>query len=200
MKTTLTPFHLLVVSLAGWLNREQQRVLEYLKAENAVLRRQLGKKRLRLSDHDRRKLAIKGKALGRKLLRDWATIVTPDTILAWHRRLIALKWTYSRSGPGRPGVMRKIVELTVRMARENGTWGYKRIQGALENVGHIVSPTTIRNILRRHGIDPAPDRSATTHWRTFFRSHFGANCCDRLLHRRVVDQAWTRHALGPVRH
>ena len=142
------------MSLAGWLNREQQKILDYLKAETAVLRQQLRGTRLRLSDEQRLKLALKGKALGRRLLRDWASIVTPDTILAWHRRLVALKWTYNKNGPGRPGAMRKIVELTVRMARENGTWGYKRIQGALENVGHIVSPTTIQNILRRHGIDP----------------------------------------------
>ncbi len=111
MKTTLTPFHLLVVSLAGWLNREQQKTLDYLKAENTILRQQLRGKRLRLNDHQRLKLALKGKALGRRLLHDWATIVTPDTILAWHRRLVALKWTYNKNGPGRPGVMRKIVEF-----------------------------------------------------------------------------------------
>jgi hypothetical protein len=122
METTLTPLRLLILSLAGWLNREQNKILEYLKAENAVLRQQLGKRRLRLSDDQRRKLAVLGKGLGRGLLRQWASIVTPDTILAWHRRLIALKWTYSTQGPGRPGVMKRIVELTVRMALENRSY------------------------------------------------------------------------------
>jgi transposase InsO family protein len=174
MKPNLTPFHLLVISLAGWLNTEQRKILEYLLAENAVLLQQLGKKRLRLTDHQRRMLAIKGKELGRKLLGQWATIVTPDTILRWHRGLVALKWTYNRKGTGRPGVMKVIRDLAVRMGTENPMWGYRRIQGALENLGHIVSPTTVRNILRRHGIDPAPDRSTTTPWRTFLRSHMDA--------------------------
>ena len=119
MKPNLTPLHLLVISLAGWLNKEQRKILEYLLAENAVLRQQLAKKRLRLADHQRRMLAIKGKELGRRLLGQWATIVTPDTILRWHRRLVAMKWTYNRKGPGRPGVMRVIRDLAVRMATEN---------------------------------------------------------------------------------
>jgi hypothetical protein len=125
----LTPFHLLVICLAGWLDNEQRKILEYLLAEDAVLRQQLGKKRLRLTDHQRRMLAIKGKELGRKLLGQWASTVTPDTILRWHRCLVALKWTYKRRGAGRPGVMKVIRELALRMARENPGWGHRRIQG-----------------------------------------------------------------------
>jgi len=89
----------------------------------------------------RRRLAVKGKTLGRKLLFKFATIVTPDTLIAWHRKLIALKWTFPRKGPGRPPVMKKITELVVRMALENRGRGYDRIQGALKNLGHKVAPT-----------------------------------------------------------
>ena len=143
MEATTTPLRVIILSLAGWLNREQAEVLEYLRAENAVLRQQLGKRRLRLSADQCRRLAVLGKGLGRRLLRQWASIATPDTILAWHRRLIALKWTYSTRGPGRPGVMRRIVELTVQMTMENRSWGYGRLQGALSNLGHTVARTTM---------------------------------------------------------
>jgi len=87
-----------------------------------------------------------------------ATIVTPDTIIRWHHRLIASKWTYPTKRVGRPGLMRKIRELIVKFATENSNWGYCRIQGALFNVGHPVSPTTIAKVLRENGIRPAPER------------------------------------------
>jgi hypothetical protein len=92
------------VTLAGWINEHQARAIDYLREENRVLREQLKGKRLRLTDAQRRRLAAKGMALGRKLLGDTSTIVSPDTILAWHRRLIAKHWDYShkRCGPGRP--------------------------------------------------------------------------------------------------
>ena len=107
-----------------------------------------------LTDDQRRRLAAKGKAIGRRALEDVATLVTPDTILAWHRKLIALKWTYrKRRRQGRPPVMKQIEELAVRMARENPRWGYRRIQGALANLGHRVARTTVANILKRHGIE-----------------------------------------------
>jgi len=86
-----SPFTLVLTALAGWFNRKQQDVLEYLREENRVLREQIGPSRLRLTDRQRRRLAAKGKPLGRKLLRQWATIVTPDSILRWHHRLIARK-------------------------------------------------------------------------------------------------------------
>jgi hypothetical protein len=95
---------------------------------------------------------------------------TPDTILRWHRQLIRKKWTYEAKGVGRPGLMKEIRELIVRFAKENTGWGYCRIEGALRNVGHRVSPSTIRNVLKQHGIKPAPDRP--TSWRAFLRSHW----------------------------
>jgi len=100
-----------------------------------------------------------------------ATIVTPDTILRWHRRLIAEKWTYGRKGPGRPGTMKKVAALIVRMATENPTWGYSRIQGALKNLDHRVARSTIARVLQEQGIPPVPDRP--TSWRTFLRAHWG---------------------------
>ena len=164
------PLQLLIASLAGWMNRRQGEVLEYLIEENRVLKEQLKGRRLRLTDDQRRRLAAKGKRIGRRLLMQVATIVTPDTILKWHRQLIRAKWTFEAKRVGRPGLMKQIRELIVRFARENCSWGYCRIEGALRNVGHRVSPSTIRNVLKAHGIKPAPDRS--TSWRTFLKSHW----------------------------
>jgi len=165
------PLQVLLFTLAGYVNRRQQAVVEYLIEENRVLKEQLGGRRLRLTDAQRRRLAAKGKRLGRHLLNQIATIVTPDTILRWHRCLIAQKWTYVTDRVGRPGIMKKIRQLIVRMAVENSRWGYCRIQGALRNLGHRVAPSTIAKILREHGIKPAPDRPSS--WRTFLRVHCG---------------------------
>ena len=115
-------------------------------------------------------MCSKGKRIGRRLLMQVATIVTPDTILRWHHRLIAAKWTYKAKRVGRTGLMKEIRELIVRFARENCGWGYCRIEGALRNVGHRVAPSTIRNVLKQHGIKPAPDRPTT--WRAFLKSHW----------------------------
>ena len=164
-------FQILLASFAGWVNREQAQVIDYLREENRILKEQLRGRRLRLTDAQRRRLAAKGRVLGRRLLQKVATIVTPDTILRWHRRLIAAKWTYVTARVGRPGVMKEIRHLVVRFARENSGWGYSRIQGALKNLGHQVCDSTIANIMKEHGLKPAPDRP--TSWRTFLKSHFG---------------------------
>jgi hypothetical protein len=108
---------------AGWVNRHQQHVIEYLVEENRALREQLRGRRVRLTDDQRRRLAAKGQRLGRQVLRQVATIVTPDTILRWYRRLIAQKWTSESRRPGRPGLMKEIASLIVRMAAENPAWG-----------------------------------------------------------------------------
>ena len=103
------PWQLLLVSLAGWINRQQQDVIAYIQEENRILKSKLKGKRIRFTDDERRRLAIKGKALGRKVLREVASIVTPDTILAWHRKLIAQKWDYSeRRGPGHATASREL--------------------------------------------------------------------------------------------
>lgn len=172
MSHALSPLQLISVALAGWLNRQQQSIIDYLVEENRVLREQMGTRRLQFMDHQRRRLAVKAKALGRQLLRKLDTLVTPDTLLAWHRKLVARKWTYPRKGPGRPPVPQEIVDLIVRMAIENPRWGYDRLQGALENLGHLISPSTVRNILQRHGIEPAPERGQRTSWHTFLEAHW----------------------------
>ena len=162
---------MLLGALVGWLDQRQQAAMAYLIEENRVLRGQLHG-RIRLTDEERRRLAVHGHRLGRRRLRDVATIVTPDTILRWHRQLIARKWTYAKRRGGRPGVLTEIRRLVVRMAEENPTWGYTRIVGALKNVGHRVSRSTIARILKAHGIRPVPERP--TSWQTFLRAHWGA--------------------------
>jgi hypothetical protein len=134
----LTAVRLLYVLLAAWLQQHEANAVAYLIAENRTLRAQLGRQRLRLTDAQRRRLAILGHRLGRERLRTVATLVNPDTILRWHRQLVARKWTYARRLPGRAGVLGEIQRLVVRMAEENPTWGYTRIQGALKHVGHRV--------------------------------------------------------------
>ena len=172
MTNTIQPFHFLVIALAGWLNRQQQVVIDYLIEENRVLKEQLGGQRLRFTDEQRMRLAVKAKLLGRRGLDELETLVTPYTLLAWHRKLIAKKWTYARKGPGRPRLAQELTDLVLRMARENTSWGYDRIQGALANLGHVVAPNTVKNILKRHGIEPAPEREKRTSWATFLKSHW----------------------------
>jgi len=166
------PLHLIVAALFGWLEREQRDVIEFLREENRVLKMQLQGRRLRLNDDERRRLAVIGQRLGRRILADVATIVTPDTILRWHRELIARKWTHVTSRPGRPGVQVEIRRLVVRMATDNPSWGYTRIQGALKNLGHRVARSTIAKILKEEGIPPSRERPMT--WRTFLRAHWHA--------------------------
>ena len=139
-----------------------------------MLKEKLGKKRILLNDYQRRKLAVKGKILGRKTLAEIGTLFTPDTILRWHRLLVARKWDYSknRKSTGRPRVDEEIVELVLRFARENPGWGYDRIQGALANLGHSVSDQSIGNILKEHGIEPAPKRTRQSSWKTFIKAHW----------------------------
>jgi hypothetical protein len=161
---------MLLIALTGWLERRDREAIAYLMEENRLLRRQLGGRRLRLTDDDRRRLAARAFRLGRQALRQMATIVTPDTLLRWHRQLIARKWTYP-SRPRRRGVLEEIRRLVVRMAAENPTWGYTRIQGALNNVGHEVGRSTIARILKAQGLPPVPDRP--TSWHTFLRAHWG---------------------------
>jgi hypothetical protein len=145
---------------------------EYLAAENQILRAKLPG-RVRLSNPERITLAEIGKRMGRKALRDVACVARPDTILGWYRRLVAQKFDGSkqRQYPGRPPVTSEVEALVVRMARENSGWGYDRIVGALANLGHQLSDQTVKNILRRHGIAPAPKRRQVTSWKDFLAAH-----------------------------
>ncbi len=165
---------LLILIIAGWVHRSQQDVIEYLQAENRVLREQIGDGRLLLTDGQRRRLAARAKAIGRKGLFEISTLVTPDTLLRWYRRLIAKKYDGSRARkPGRPSTAVEIEELVIRMARDNPRWGYTRIRGALHNLGHEIGRNTIKRILLESGFDPAPFRTKGMSWKTFLRAHWG---------------------------
>ena len=173
MQARLDPFSFFVVSIAGWMKQHQQHVVAYLIEENRVLREQIGNRRIRFNDDQRRRLAAKAKKIARRILNDVATIVTPETLLAWHRRLIAKKYdgTAGRK-QGRPRTAAEIVSLVTRMAEENRSWGYRRIRGALSNLGHLLAFKTIANILKEHGIEPAPERSRKTTWKEFITRHW----------------------------
>jgi transposase InsO family protein len=164
-----------IATVAGWLQRHQQQAIAYLLAENRVLKAQLGGCRLRLTNTERRRLAALAHPLGRQRLYELVTIATPDTLLRWYKRLIAQKFYGSqhRAQLGRPPVAEEIEQLTVQMAEENPSWGYRRIQGALVNVGHAIDPITVRNLLRRHHLEPAPQRrKGGMSWSQFLKLHW----------------------------
>lgn len=173
MPRVLDPFQFVIIAVSGWMNHRQRQTIEYLREENRVLREQLGGRRIRFTDDQRRRLAASAKGLGRKLLAEVVTLVTPETLLAWHRKLIAQKYDgHLRRGPGRPRVAEDIEGLVVRMANENRTWGYRRLQGAISELGHKLARSTIAAMLRKHGIEPAPERSRKTTWKEFLSQHW----------------------------
>jgi len=138
-----------------------------------MLKDRLRGKRIRFTDAERALLARKAKAVGRNALMELDTIVSPDTLMRWHRRLVAQKWDFSRRrSPGRPGIMREISQLIVRMAVDNPGWGYTRIQGALSNLEHKVGRGTIANVLRANGVEPASERGKHIRWSTFLKAHW----------------------------
>jgi len=169
----IDPLGFLAAMLAGLAGERQQHAIEYMREENRILREQLGGLRIRFTDAQRIRLAEKAKGLGRKALEEIATLVTPATLLAWHRKFIAQKYDGSaRRRAGRPRVIDEIRKLVVRMAKENRSWGYTRIQGALTNLGHKVSRGTVANILKECGLDTAPERMRKTTWREFLSTHW----------------------------
>jgi putative transposase len=173
MDSLPAPFVFVVFLVAGWVNRQQQAVIDYLLEENRVLRAAHGPRRLHVTDDQRRRLAVKGKVLGRRRLAAVAGIVTPDTILRWYRTLVAKKYDGSKARRrGRPSTKADLAALVVRMATENPTWGYTRIRGGLKSLGHDIARNTIKAILKDHGIEPAPERGTKTPWKTFLAAHW----------------------------
>jgi putative transposase len=162
----------LLAYISGSVEDELLLRIEYLVAENRILRNQTTG-RVQLSDVERRTLAEIGKKLSKQALEEIATIVKPDTLLAWHRKLVAQKFDGSkqRQSPGRPRIGPELEELVLRLARENRSWGYDCIQGALKHLGYTISDQTVGNILKRHRIPPAPERQETTTWQEFIKSH-----------------------------
>jgi putative transposase len=164
-----------------------------LRHELKVLRRQVSPPRYRR--RDRMLLAGVSRLLPRSAWKAFS--VTPETLLRWHRELVCRKWTFRRRGtPGRPPIGDEVRGLVVRLARENPRWGHRRIQGELRKLGLRVSATTIRAILRRARIDPAPRRSGPT-WRQFIRVQAkGIVACDFF----TVETAWLQDSVRVLRH
>ena len=162
----------LLAYVTGTVDQELLLRNEYLAAENRMLRGQI-KGRLLLSEEEKATLAEIAHRLGRKALEEVACTARPDTILGWYRRLIAKKFDGSRfrKRVGRPRIAEEIERLVVRMAKENPSWGYDRIVGALANLDYRLYDQTVGNILRRHGLSPAPKRKQTVSWKDFIRSH-----------------------------
>ncbi|ETX03520.1 MAG: hypothetical protein ETSY1_46960 (plasmid) [Candidatus Entotheonella factor] len=163
---------MLLACITGSVEDELLLRNEYLVTENRILRHQI-QGRVQLTDAERQSLAEIGKKLGKQALEEIATIVKPETLLAWHRKLVARKFDGSaqRKPVGRPRVDKELEDLVVKMARENRSWGYDRMAGALADLGYEISDQTVGNILKRRGIPTAPDRKKTTTWKDFIRSH-----------------------------
>src|SRR5712691_836548 len=163
----------LLAFITGSVDEELRLRNAYLAAENRILRDQIKARRVLLTDAERKMLAEIGDKLGRQALQEIATIAKPDTILAWHRKFVDQQGVSApqRQSVGRPRIAKELEDLVVRMARENRSWGYDRIVGALINLGYRVSDQTVGNILKRHGLPPAPERKKTTTWQEFIRLH-----------------------------
>jgi putative transposase len=185
----------LMLMFAGWVNRSQQNVIEYLQAENRVPRDQLSGKGIRFTDSQRRRLANRAKVIGTKRLLEIGTIVMPDTLLRWYRQLVAKKYdgTTTRK-PGRAKTAAEIEKLILDMASNNPGWGYTRLCGALYNLGHDIGRNTVKRVLRDNGIDPAPLRTKGMSWSTFLKAHWGAIAATDFFSVEVLTRT------GLVRH
>ena len=183
----MNPMRFILLCLAGWVNREQQAVIEYLLEEIRVLKEIHGKKP-RFNDAQRRRLAAKAKKIRYGKLKEIANIATPQTLLRWFRTLVAKKYDSSGSRRvGRPSTREEIVELVLRMAKENGGWGYTRIRDALSNLGFEICRDTVANILKDNGIEPAPERGSQTKWSDFLEQHWEVMGATDLL----TVEVWT---------
>jgi hypothetical protein len=162
----------LLESVSESLNDHLRLRNDYLMAENRILRHQING-RVQLTDNERQELAALGAKLGKQALQAIATIAKPETILAWNRKFADRQAATSQlpTCVGRPRVDPEIEAVVIRMARENRSWGYDRIQGALKNLGYRICDQTVGNILKRHGISPAPERTKTVTWWEFVRIH-----------------------------
>jgi hypothetical protein len=182
----------LLASITGSVDAELRLRNAYLEAENRILRNQIKARRLLLTDAERKTLAEMGHKLGRQSLQEIATIAQPDTILAWHRKFMDQHEVSSpqRQSVGRPRIAKELEELVVRMARENRSWGYDRLVGAAKNLSYAISDQTVGNILKRHGIPPAPERTKTLPWREFIRIHLAVLRATGFFTTEVWSRLW----------
>jgi transposase InsO family protein len=194
-KSWCSPGQLLMLMLAGWINRHQQAVIAYQKEEIKVLREMLGGKRLRFTDEQRRRLALKARALSACTLKDLGPLVTPDTLCRWFREYAGSKYDSSEQRrPGRPPKPQHIRDLVVRLAKENTGWGYTKIRDVMFTLGHKIGRTTVRRILAEDGIEPAPERRKHMPWATFLKAHWGAITAMDFFKVEVMT------LIGPVRY
>ncbi len=172
----IKPNIILLSMLAGWINRQQQEAINYLMEENKILKHEIlratGKRRIILNDRQRRRLAILGRKLGRKLLGEVCCSFSPDTLMMWHRKLVARKYDGSknRCKGGRPRISDYLKQLIIDMAKDNKHLGCRKLHGFLKYLGLKVSPSTISRVLREHGIEPSPKRPEKTSWNEFIKS------------------------------
>ena len=187
---TFKPFHFFALALAGWLNREQQDVIAYLKTENGILREKLGNKRIRLNDSQRCRLAATAARLGKDVLRGVTDLFSPETLFRWNRWFIARKYDGSDRRGKRGPIPKKansVRKLVLEMAEANPSWGYGHIHGELKGLGYDVSWQTVRRVMLDHGLLPDPDKPYKTTWNTFIKSHWDSICaCDFF-----TTEAWT---------
>jgi putative transposase len=170
---------ILMKVLTGLLKGDRERallqVIDYLMAEVRVLKedRETIGRRLLLTAEQRRELTLHGKAVIEHGFRHTIQLFTPDTLIRWYLRLCAEKYDSSRAPrkPGRPEIPPHVSKLILQMARENRSWGYDRIVGALSNLGHTVCDQTVANVLKRHGLEPAPERDSQGTWKEFLERH-----------------------------
>ena len=192
MSFLLQAWHILLACLCGMVNRRQQQIIEFQNAQIEALLKKLRRQRMLLDDDQRLLLAVKGYTIGRKDLLELTTIVTPDTILRWHRGLVARKFDSShKRKPGRPRIGREVIDAIVRFAKENPAWGYDRIQGALKYVRYHIADSTVVNVLKAHGIEPAPDRQRTPAWSTFLKALWDSIFATDF----TTVEVWTRNGL-----
>src|SRR5216117_1175090 len=171
----------LLLLLAGSEHRKEVEIL-LLRHELQVLRRQVARPQLRPTDR------VLLAALGQTLPQVRSLLVEPATLLRWHRDLVRRRWSFPRRPPGRPPMVSQARQLVLRLAAENPSWGYKRIHGELGGLGYTLSPSTVWNILRRHGIEPISGRARLT-WREFLRQQAASIVeCDFF----TVDTIWLR--------
>ena len=171
MRRTLYRLVVGLVGLAVRSGRAKDLEIIVLRHQLAVLRRQVD--RPASTDHDRTLLGAIAQVLPRRLREGW--LVTPDTLLRWHRRRVARHWTYPSHRQGQPPTTVVIQQLVVLMAAENPTWGYRRIHGELVGLGHQVAASTVWQILKNHQVSPAPHRASVT-WSAFLRSQAAVAC------------------------
>jgi len=186
-----------IATVARLLCRELTLQNEYLRLENRILKEK-GSGRIRFTDEERRSLTEAALAMGRSLMKEVVSIVKPETILAWQRRLERRKWDYSarrRRGPGRPRTPADIEALVCRLARENA-WGYQRIRGELLKLGITRSKSCIVDILRRNGLPPSPQRQGLT-WQQFLSRHAEVLLCADLFTKEVWTFCGLRTAYVP---